>query len=165
MLVLRSNGSVEMGFDVRDMNIMVRTDVTAPGGAAFDVSIPDDVRFFLNAQPGFEGARGYFHELGHAIHMKLVQAKHLPAKTLPQDRALNEGIGEIFGLIPRLPDFVRKEFQLTSLKNREPLHLSRNEVGDYALLSLLLERERVAVRVQPPKEILWQAQDIGSAMS
>ncbi|MGA9523956.1 MAG: hypothetical protein WBV82_21020 [Myxococcaceae bacterium] len=130
---LAEKGVAQLGFNVREMNIKVRTDVTAPGGAAFDVSIPDDVRFFLNAQPGFEGARGYFHELGHAIHMKLVQAKHLPAKTLPQDRALNEGIGEIFGLIPRLPEFVKAEFPNLSDSDRAEFHASVRAFDAFAV--------------------------------
>ena len=121
---LATRAVARMGFDMSAMNLTIRTDIKAPGGAAFGISIPDDVRFFLNAPPGFEGARGYFHELGHAIHMKLVKPRHLPGRQLPQDRALNEGIGEIFATIPRLDEFVRAEFPHLTDAERAEFHAS-----------------------------------------
>ena len=96
-----------MGFDLDLMNIEVRMTPNKPGGAAYGVSIPDDVRFRGNFVDGFEGARGWFHELGHAVHMKEVKAKRAPFRALPLDRALNEGIGEVFGAIVRDLDWVR----------------------------------------------------------
>ena len=97
---LAHDAAARMGFDVERMGIVVRTNPGGVGGSAFGVSIPDDVRF----QGNFEAyPRGYFHELGHAIHMKRVRAPHLPERQLPQDRALNEGVGEIFALVARDP--------------------------------------------------------------
>ena len=99
-----------MGYDLDKMNIEVRITPNKPGGAAYRISIPEDVRFRGFFPDGFEGARGWFHELGHAVHMKEVRAKRHPFRTLPFNRALNEGIGEIFGAIVRDPQWLRSEF-------------------------------------------------------
>jgi hypothetical protein len=115
----------KMGFDIKSMNIIVRINPNTVGGSAYDVSIPDDVRFQGNfTSAGFDSARGYFHELGHAIHMKMVRAKHLPERQLPQDRALNEGIGEIFGLIPRDPTWINETFPDLTERQRDEFHRS-----------------------------------------
>lgn len=99
-----------MGFPVASLGIVVRTQHRQPGGAAYGISIPDDVRFQGHFPPGFEGARGYFHELGHAVHMKSIRAPHLPARMLPEDRALSEGVGEIFALPLRDAAWLRGRF-------------------------------------------------------
>lgn len=101
-----------MGMDLDAMHIDIKENLKTAGGAAYAISIPDDVRFAGNFPSGYNGARGYFHELGHAVHMKLVKPKHLPDRALPADRALNEAIGEIFGDIIRDPSFIRARFPL-----------------------------------------------------
>ena len=92
------------------MGIEIRTTPDRPGGAAYAVSIPDDVRFRGFFPSGFEGARGWFHELGHAVHMKEVREQRLPFRALPHERALSEGIGEIFAAVVREPAWVEQEF-------------------------------------------------------
>ncbi|MEO8180795.1 MAG: hypothetical protein ABI895_18325 [Deltaproteobacteria bacterium] len=87
-----------MGFDLDAMGIQIVHSKQRPGGAAYGVSIPDDVRFTGHFPDGFEGARGYFHELGHAVHMKSIKPRFLPMRMLPQNIAFSEGIGEIFTL-------------------------------------------------------------------
>jgi len=100
----------KMGFDVDAMNIQIRSTPGRPGGAAYGISIPDDVRFHGHFMDGFEGARGWFHELGHAVHMKAVTDTKPPFNDLPFERALSEGVGEVFGAIVRDGDWVRSEF-------------------------------------------------------
>lgn len=108
---LTEGAFAEMGFDVPAMQIYVVNNDATVGGSAFAISIPDDVRFQGNfTQPGYYAGRGYFHELGHAVHMKLVRARHYPMRMLPQDRALNEGIGEIFALVPTDRAWLAKTF-------------------------------------------------------
>jgi hypothetical protein len=88
------------GFDLASLQIDVRR-TRGSGGRAFAISLPDDVRFCGAFPPGYEGARGYLHELGHAIHMKLIRAPHLPGRAMPSDTGLAEGVAEIFALLAR----------------------------------------------------------------
>ena len=122
---LAETGFAEMGFDVPAMKIQVVNNPNTPGGSAFAISIPDDVRFQGNfTTPGYYAGRGYFHELGHAVHMKLVRAPHLPDRMLPQDRALNEAIGEIFTLIPTDEAWLARQFPALTPTQRQDFFAS-----------------------------------------
>jgi len=100
----------KMGFDLDAMNIEIRETPGQPGGAAYDISVPDDIRFHGHFMDGFEGARGWFHELGHAVHMKEVKETQAPFNELPFERALSEGVGEVFGAIVRDAAWIEAEF-------------------------------------------------------
>ncbi|MCE9595200.1 MAG: hypothetical protein K8S98_13520 [Planctomycetes bacterium] len=144
---LAADAAARMGFDVDAMKIEIRQIPNGVGGSAFGISIPDDVRFQGNfaAYP-----RGYFHELGHAIHMKRVRAAHLPDRRLPQDRALNEGIGEIFAMIARDPAWLADVLPNVPVAQRDEFLASMRGYDAMAVrfnaLQARLEQELYAAR-------------------
>lgn len=122
---LTSRALAKMGFPLRDMNIVVHNDPAAASASVFGVSIPDDVRFQSNlGRPGFETVHQYFRHLGHVVHMKMVRQPHLPARQLPRDEGLNEGVGEIFASILRDPEWVRASFPHLTHAERRAFHAS-----------------------------------------
>ncbi len=88
----------EMGFQAELEGIMVVRREGGPGGSAYGVSIPDDVRFQGNFPPGYEGARGWFHELGHAVHMRAIVATDATTRRLPDDLSITEGLADLLAL-------------------------------------------------------------------
>lgn len=87
-----------MGFAVPDPAIQVVRSSGRPGGAAYPISVPDDVRFHGSFPPGYEGARGWFHEYGHALHLRSVDTPLIPHRGLPGDPSITEGIADVLTL-------------------------------------------------------------------
>lgn len=107
---LARSALAKLGFDLDALAITI-VSRERPGGSAFGISIPEDVRFTGHFPDGYDGARGYFHELGHAVHMKLITARHLPWRLLPSNAGMNEGIGEVFTLALRDRAWLVSELQ------------------------------------------------------
>lgn len=130
----------QMGFKVDRMNIQIEHRKGAPGGTAHAIDPPRDVRLEGLFPPGYDGTRGYLHELGHAVHLSSISPGPQPFRQLPQNLALAEGIAEVFvrglrdpgWLKERFPEVSQKEFHayLASIENFEAY-----AVREYCLLA------------------------------
>jgi len=147
-----------MGFNIERMNIQIAHRKGSPGGTAHAIDLPRDVRMEGFFPAGYDGTRGYLHELGHAVHMSSIQPGPQPFRQLPDNDALSEGIAEVFVRGLRDPGWLKKRFPNLSKEdlNRYLQSIYAFEayaVREYCLLSQL----EMAIAQQRPVEEAFPA--------
>ena len=91
----------EMGFTLKKMDIkmdLYPRPKKNQHAYCFDIDPPHDVRILANVgRPGQRPYETLFHEMGHAVHGKMVTESVRTFRSLPDEGFLNEGSANFFG--------------------------------------------------------------------
>jgi peptidyl-dipeptidase A len=158
----------EMGFALRSMNIKMDL-YPRPNknqhAYCFDIDPPHDVRIMANV--GRSGMRPYetlFHEMGHAVHAKLVRQSIRTFRGLPEEGFLNEGSANFFGNIVNTHSFFKRYLGLKAAtlkkirKMKQDLLPQRMYLIRWTLIWMYFERDLYTTHahVNDPTPQFWK---------
>ncbi|MCK4329146.1 hypothetical protein KAX02_04830 [candidate division WOR-3 bacterium] len=101
-----------LNFDLLKINIRF-ADIPY-GGLCFGIKIPDDMRILLNPKDGHVWYGATYHEFGHAIHGASIKQDSFLLRQC--EGAFSEGMADIWGVIPSLPEWLKSH---TTLRHAE----------------------------------------------
>jgi len=141
----------EMGFDLKSMQIKMDL-YPRPNknqhAYCFDIDPPHDVRILANVgRPGQRPYETLFHEMGHAVHGKLVRQQISTFRALPDEGFLNEGSANFFGNIVDTKEFYHRYLQLPPKALAKVVAMKRRQLDQrrylirWTLLWMYFERD------------------------
>lgn len=166
----------EMGFNLKAMQIKMDL-YPRPNknqhAYCFDIDPPHDIRILANVgRPGMRPYETLFHEMGHAVHGKLVRQPISTFRALPDEGFLNEGSANFFGNIVNTKEFFAKYLKIPAKTMKQVVAMKRRFLAQrmylirWTMMWMYFERDLYTTHahLKDPTPQFWKryAQFMGS---